>query len=82
MKPAIVFENVDLEYKRRRKMSLKKLLAFTSNNKVSIIQKYNRDLLEYYKFTITFDEVLAYNPQITNPNLMYPGMRIAVPEIL
>lgn len=48
----------------------------------SILHPYNQDLMQYYEFTITMDEVLAYNPSITNPNLIYPGMRIYVPEIL
>jgi len=28
------------------------------------------------------DEVLAYNPMIVNPNLIYVGMIIYLPEIL
>jgi ABC-type polysaccharide/polyol phosphate transport system ATPase subunit len=57
MRPAIVFENVDLEYKRRRKMSLKKLLAFTSNNQVSIIQKYKA--LNDITFTLETGKILG-----------------------
>lgn len=31
---------------------------------------------------ITMDKVLAYNPVIVNPNLIYIGMIIYLPEIL
>lgn len=30
-------------------------------------------------FGITLDQLLAANPQITNPNLIYPGQRICIP---
>ncbi|HEY5587035.1 MAG TPA: LysM peptidoglycan-binding domain-containing protein [Ruminiclostridium sp.] len=48
----------------------------------TIIYNYNRELMEVYGFQITFDEVLAYNPKITNPNLIFSGMIIYLPEIL
>ncbi|HYH03260.1 MAG TPA: LysM peptidoglycan-binding domain-containing protein [Bacillota bacterium] len=48
----------------------------------TIIANYNRELLEIYGFEITFNEVLAYNPGITNPELIFPGMVIYLPEIL
>jgi hypothetical protein len=48
----------------------------------NIVYNYNRELMEVYGHQITFDEVLAYNPMITNPNLIYPGMVIYLPEIL
>lgn len=48
----------------------------------TIIYNYNRELMKYYGFQITFDEVLAYNLRITNPDLIFPGMIIYLPEIL
>lgn len=48
----------------------------------TIIYNYNRELMAIYGFQITFDEVLAYNPGITNPNLIFPGMIVYLPEIL
>lgn len=48
----------------------------------SIVHNYNRELMRYYGKHITLDEVLAYNPAITNPDDIYPGMRIYLPEIL
>lgn len=48
----------------------------------TIIYNYNRELMKYYGTQITFNEVLAYNPRIINPNLIYPGMIIYLPEIL
>lgn len=48
----------------------------------TIIYNYNRELMKYYGTEITFDEVLAYNPRITNPDLIVPGMIIYLPEIL
>jgi len=48
----------------------------------SIIYNYNRDHIEIYGAPITMDEVLAYNPMIGDPNLIYVGMIIYMPEIL
>ena len=48
----------------------------------SVINGYNRKLMRYYGKRITRDEVLAYNPGIKNPDLIYPGMIIYLPEIL
>jgi len=48
----------------------------------TIIYNYNRELMKYYGIQITFNEVLAYNPRITNSNLIFPGMIIYLPEIL
>lgn len=48
----------------------------------NIIYNYNRELMQIYGTQITFDEVLAYNPRITNPDLIFPGMVIYLPEIL
>jgi LysM repeat protein len=31
---------------------------------------------------MTLDELLILNPQITNPNLIYPGMQVWVSEVL
>lgn len=49
---------------------------------VSIVTNYNRQLLYFYGYQITLNEVLAYNPGILNPDLLYPGMTVALPEIL
>jgi hypothetical protein len=38
--------------------------------------------MEIYGSPITFDEVLAYNPIIENPDLIFPGMIIYLPEFL
>ncbi len=48
----------------------------------NIIYNYNRDHIKIYGIPITMDEVLAYNPMIVNPNLIYVGMIIYLPEIL
>lgn len=48
----------------------------------NIIYNYNMDLIEIYGAPVTLDEVLAYNPSIENPDLIYPGMVIYLPEIL
>ena len=48
----------------------------------NIVYNYNKDLMEVYGYQITFDEVLAYNPGIVNPNVIYPSMIIYLPEIL
>ncbi len=48
----------------------------------NIVYSYNLELMNIYGWQITFDEVLAYNPMITNPELIYPGMIIYLPEIL
>lgn len=48
----------------------------------SIISNYNIELQKYYGVQITLSEVLAYNPSIVNPNLIYPGMIVYLPEIL
>jgi nucleoid-associated protein YgaU len=48
----------------------------------SIISNYNVELMKYYGVQITLNEVLAYNPGIVNPNLIYPEMVIYLPEIL
>jgi spore germination protein YaaH len=48
----------------------------------SIVSNYNRKLMRYYGNQITMDEVLAYNPGIKNPDLIYPGMIVYLPEIL
>ncbi|ROR23884.1 LysM domain-containing protein [Mobilisporobacter senegalensis] len=48
----------------------------------NIVYHYNRDLMDIYGHEITFDEVMAYNPEITNPNNIYPDMVIYLPEIL
>jgi len=48
----------------------------------TIIYNYNLELMKYYGVRITFDEVLAYNPRITDPNLIFTGMTIYLPEIL
>ncbi|NLK69371.1 MAG: LysM peptidoglycan-binding domain-containing protein [Clostridiaceae bacterium] len=47
-----------------------------------IVHSYNQEHFEIYGFNITCDEVLAYNPMIVNPNLIYPGMIIYLPEFL
>lgn len=47
-----------------------------------ILYDYNIDHIEVYGIPVTMDEVLAYNPRITNPNIIYPGMIIYLPEIL
>jgi len=47
-----------------------------------IIYNYNLSHMEIYGFLITIDEVLAYNPAIENPNLIYTGMTIYLPEFL
>lgn len=47
-----------------------------------IIANYNQELLEVYGMQITINEVLAYNPDIVNPDFIYPGMVIFLPEIL
>jgi hypothetical protein len=48
----------------------------------NIVYYYNRDHIEIYGVPITLDEVLAYNPMIINPNLIYPGMILYLPELL
>ena len=48
----------------------------------TIVYNYNRELMEIYGHQITFEEVLAYNPAVSNPNLIFPGMIIYLPEIL
>lgn len=48
----------------------------------TIIYNYNRELMEVYGHQITLNEVLAYNSKIKNPNLIFPGMIIYLPEIL
>jgi hypothetical protein len=48
----------------------------------NIIYNYNREHIEIYGVPITMDEVLAYNPMITDPNLIYIGIIIYLPEIL
>lgn len=47
-----------------------------------IIYLYNRDHIEIYGVPITLDEVLAYNPGIEDPDLIYPNMILYLPEIL
>lgn len=47
-----------------------------------IIYNYNREHIEIYGAPVTLEEVLAYNPMITNPDLIYPGMVIYLPELL
>jgi nucleoid-associated protein YgaU len=47
-----------------------------------IIYNYNQDHIEIYGAPITMEEVLAYNPMITNPDLIYSGMIIYLPELL
>jgi LysM repeat protein len=48
----------------------------------TIVYNYNRELMNYYGIQISFDEVLAYNPSIMDPNIILPGMIIYLPEIL
>lgn len=48
----------------------------------NIVYNYNREHKDIYGTEITFDEVLAYNPRIINPDMIYPGMVIYLPEIL
>lgn len=48
----------------------------------NILYNYNIDHVEIYGFPVTMDEVLAYNPMIQNPNLIYAGMTIYLPELL
>lgn len=48
----------------------------------NIIYNYNRDHIEIYGVPITIDEVLAYNPMIQNPNVIFTGMTIYLPDIL
>jgi nucleoid-associated protein YgaU len=48
----------------------------------NIINNYNREHVELYGSSITINEVLAFNPRITNPNLIYPGMTLYLPELL
>ena len=43
----------------------------------SILQEYNKSA----EYTLSFYDLLGYNPQIINPNLIYPGMEIVMPEI-
>lgn len=33
------------------------------------------------EFQITLNELLAYNPNITNPNLIYPGLYVRIPDL-
>jgi nucleoid-associated protein YgaU len=47
-----------------------------------ILYFYNREHIEIYGTEVTMDELLAYNPAIINPNLIYPGMVLYLPEIL
>ncbi|HOV25377.1 MAG TPA: LysM peptidoglycan-binding domain-containing protein [Pseudobacteroides sp.] len=48
----------------------------------SIIRDFNRLLeIEGNIERITLNEVLAINPRITNPNILYPGMSIVFPDI-
>lgn len=48
----------------------------------NIVYNYNLELMSIYGWQITFDEVLAYNPMITDPNYIFPGLIIYLPEIL
>lgn len=48
----------------------------------NLIYHYNREHIELYGYPITINEVLAYNPGIINPNLIYPYMVIYLPEFL
>lgn len=48
----------------------------------TIIYNYNLDHINLYGKAITMDEILAYNPNIVDPNLIYPGMILYLPEFL
>lgn len=48
----------------------------------NILYHYNKEHIEIYGFPVMLDEVLAYNPMITNPNLIYVGTTVYLPEIL
>lgn len=48
----------------------------------SIVESYNIDHTVIFGFPITLDEVLAYNPRIRNPNIIYPGMIILLPDLV
>lgn len=48
----------------------------------NIVYNYNRDHIQLYGAPITVDEVLAYNPRILDPNLIYIGTIIYLPEFL
>ena len=48
----------------------------------SIIWSYNIELMRYYGIKITLEEVLAYNPKIVNPDLIFSGEILYLPEIL
>jgi hypothetical protein len=49
---------------------------------VNVIYNYNRNHTKKYGAPITMDEVLDYNPVIVNPDLIYAGIIIYLPEIL
>ncbi|MFA5524103.1 MAG: LysM peptidoglycan-binding domain-containing protein [Tissierellales bacterium] len=48
----------------------------------NIIYDYNREHIQLYGTLITIDEVLAYNPSILDPNNIYTGMTLYLPEFL
>lgn len=48
----------------------------------TILYNYNLDHINLYGMPITMDELLAYNPTIVDPNLIYAGMILYLPEFL
>lgn len=46
----------------------------------SILRRHNQEAIREGVDPISFYDLLGYNPNITDPNMIYPGMKIALPE--
>ncbi|MDD4297372.1 MAG: LysM peptidoglycan-binding domain-containing protein [Ruminiclostridium sp.] len=80
MNPNLIYSGQIINIPRLTPMST--YIVVPGDTLGDIVYDYNIEHMEIYGFQITFDEVLAYNPMIENPDLIFPGMIIYLPEFL